>query len=363
MIHKMVSSVIDACVHQWTLDYEELGKMMSDPWGKKMGIKAQMRHIPSVGSAMTLLPWHHAFWNEDAPETDTPAGEYTNSEQYKSPEKMDRRLAETGVETAILAGHEIRFLPSIASPDFATEIAAGYNELLTSRWLESYDRFKGSIVVAMNDPDAAAAEIAEYADHPDVVSVLLFGGWDRPFGHQSYRPVYEAAVDADLPLTIHTSGNPTTRQTAMGIPEHYVTHDTNLSQNHAVNLVSMVMQGVFEDHPDLDVVWAGEGIDWALHPMWRATRYYRNFEPQVPRTLEREPHEQIRDSCYFVSYPVGGLPAEKLTNMIELVGIENLLYGSGYPDWHSDTLKALPELGNAERSRVFQANAKEVYGL
>jgi len=357
------SGIVDTCVRQYTIDYAKMAERVPEPWSTKLNIKSKVED-PAAGTLMATLPWYHAYWNEDSPEYDRPdSDDYTRSEEYRSPEKIDEHLAERGVDTALLTGHQIKFLPAVMNPEFTAVIASAYNELLTDLWLNSSDRLKGGIVVPMNNPDAAVEEIEKYADHPNMVTAIFFGGTELPFGHRDYRPIFDAVAAANLPVTILTSENPVHRQVAMGLPKHYATFNTNVTQNHYVNLVSMLFQGLFDEYPDIDFVWAGEGMGWILQPMWRSTRYYRNLEPQVPKTLEKEPHEYIENN-YVTTYPMPHLDSETTARLINMVGAENIMYASGYPHWNHDEPDALPdELSDDDQEKILTGNVKQVYGL
>jgi len=357
------SGIVDTCIRQYTIDYAKMAERVPDPWSTKLNIKSKVED-PAAGTLMATLPWYHAYWNEDSPEYDRPdSDDYTRSEEYRSPEKIDEHLAERGVDTALLTGHQIKFLPAVMNPEFTAVIASAYNELLTDLWLNSSSRLKGGIVVPMSNPDAAVEEIEKYADHPNMVTAIFFGGTELPFGHRDYRPIFDAVAAANLPVTILTSENPVHRQVAMGLPKHYATFNTNVTQNHYVNLVSMLFQGLFDEYPDIDFVWAGEGMGWILQPMWRSTRYYRNLEPQVPKTLEKEPHEYIENN-YVTTYPMPHLDSETTARLINMVGAENIMYASGYPHWNHDEPDVLPdELSDDDREKILTGNVKQVYGL
>lgn len=358
----MCPPAIDTCLHQWSIDYGKMSEQVSFPWNDKLEIKTKVQDV--AGTLMSVLPWYHATWNEDSPgyERENP-NSYTNSKDYRSPEHFEEMLTQRDIETGLLLGHEIRFLPTVINPEYASEIATAYNNILIEDWLEATDNLAGSIVVAMNDPDAAAEEIHRCADHPDMVSVLLLSGQAQSFGHPYYRPVFKAAAEENLPITVQTSGNPVHRQTAMGLPERYETYHANLVQNYMTNLISMIFQGVFDRHPDLDVVWTGEGASWALQPGWRGTRYYRNMEPQVPQQLEKEPHEYVQDNCYFTTYPLGRHEREQTESLFEMVGTDNIVYGSGYPYWNDDDENELVSAVGEEKAGIFNENARKVYEL
>jgi len=350
---------IDTCVQQWAVDVGKMKDYVPNKWHRRLAVKSKIQD-PISGTLMPSIPWYHDFWGEDALDDETT---YEDAQHYRSPDAMDTVLADRGVDTALLTSHEMRFLPAIPSPDYSAALASAYNEVVASDWVSTSDRFVGSVVVSTSNPEAAAAEVRKYADNPDMVTVLVYGGGELPLGHRSYDPLYEAAAEADMPLTIHVSGNPIHRQTAMGIPEHYVTHDTNLAHNHMTNLVSMLFQGVFDRYPDLNIVYAGQGVSWVLQTLWRSTRYYRNLEDTSPVHLEREPIEYLETNCYVTTYPLGVLPDETSVSLFDMVGFDRILYGSGYPYWNADTVEDLPGLEDEHREQILAENASRVYGL
>lgn len=353
--------VVDACVHQWTTDPGKMTDLVPEKWRQRLYIKSRIQD-PVSGTIMPTLPWYHAYWNEDAPDHEAPDGAYTNSAEYRDPGALSEALADRGVERALLTGHVVNFLPAIPNPDYAAALASAYNTLLAEEWVADHDRLAGAVALPTKHPAAAVREVEAYADDPKMVAALAFGGGPMPLGHDYLWPIYGAVEDAGLPLVVHRSGNPTYRQTSMGLPQHYVTHDANLVQNHMTNVLSLVFQGVFDAHPDLHVVWAGEGVSWILHTLWRATRYYRNLEGEAP-TLDREPIDYVGSNMSFVTYPLERLDGDYLAQLFDMVGVEQVMFGSGYPHWNADTLEALPELEEDTRELVIRGNAERVFGL
>ena len=354
--------VVDATIHQWTVDLSEMKDLVPERWQQRLATKSMIQD-PVSGTLMPTIPWYHAYWNEDAKdyEREDP-DQWTNSERYSSPELLEETLAEQGVETAILTGHEMRFLPALLNAEYQTAIASSYNQLLKKRWLADSDRLKGGILVSMSDPEGAVAEIERYAADPDMVTVLVYGGHELPLGHHIHHPVYEAAQDAGLPITIHTSGNPVHRQTAMGLPAYFATHDINLAQNHMTNAISLVFERVFDMYPDLQIVWSGQGTEWVLQTKWRSTRYYRNIEEQAP-DIDKEPWEYMQDNFSFTTYPMGRMDPEHQHSLWRMAGIDNVIYASGYPDWNSDTPTDLPDLPEEDKDKILRENAERVYNL
>lgn len=356
------AGIVDSCVQQWSTDLTEMKDLVDEKWYRRLNIKSKI-HDPMAGSLVPNGPLYNAFWNEDSPDYERPeSGEYTNSEQYSSPDLLEDHLTEQGVETALLTGHELRYINSLPNMDYQSNVASAYNELLRRDWVEPSEMLKGAFLLTPDNPDAAVEEIEKFGDHPDFVTGLIYGGGKFLLGHEYLEPIYEAAEEHDVPLTIQTSGNPTYRQIVGGVPEHYVEFDANLVQNHMTNLINMVFQGVFERHPDLDVVWAGEGVAWILQTMWRSTRYYRN-ETASDVDLEKEPDEYVRDNCYATTYSINYLGDEGLSDIYDMFGFDRVIYGSGYPFWNHDEADDLPTLTDEQEHQITKANAERVYGL
>ena len=359
----MDANVIDTGIHQWTFGPNLLrvrDRLSPEQFYRQAMIdRNEERPGPLSGTLMPTLPGYHAYWNEDAPgETDPAPGD-----KYSSPDWMDERLEKRDVDVAILGGHEIQFLPGLLEPGYKAQLCSVYNDLLLEEWVAQSPRFKAAVVVSPDDPEGAVQEIRRHADHDDVVTVTVFSGDRLPLGHPQLFPIYEAIEKAGVPLTIYTSGNPVHRQTALGQPDHFVTRDVNLVQNHMVNLANMLLNGVFAEFPDLEVVWAGEGAEWAVHTMWRTTRYYREFKPMVPYELPKSPEKYVKDRCYFTTYPLGRIEPEVRSDIYNMIGPENVLYASGYPRWDHDSAADIEELPEGTRERILSENARDLYGL
>src|SRR4051794_18813197 len=107
-----------------------------------------------------------------------------------------------GISRAVLIGGEVLGLGAMPDPDAAALIASAYNDWLAETWLSADDRYRGNLVVGAQDPAAAAREIHRAARHPRFVGGLL-PPTHVPMGQRHYYPVYEAAAEHGLPITVH----------------------------------------------------------------------------------------------------------------------------------------------------------------
>ncbi|MCZ8517076.1 amidohydrolase family protein [Paenibacillus filicis] len=255
-------------------------------------------------------------------------------------------------------------------PDFATAIAAAYNDWLADTWLDKYNHdgvFKGSITIAHQDPLAAAKEIERWAGHPHFVQVMTDSGARAPFGQRHYYPIYEACEKHGFPMAIHpgTDGMGINIQPSPGYPTHYIEWHTCLSLGFQAHLVSFLTEGVFEKFHNFRVVLVEGGVSWLPALMWRLDAEYKALRFEVP-WVKKKPSEYLRDHVRITSQPLERPENDQhLLNILEMMDAEHILmFSSDYPHWDFDSPKvAFPKLPDALKRRIFYENAKEFYNL
>lgn len=276
-------------------------------------------------------------------------------------------LDDNGIDRAVLIGGEVLGLGALPDPDAAAVIASAYNDWLAQTWLAADDRYRGTLVVGAQDPALAAREIRRAGRDERFVAVLL-PLTNILMGERHHYPIYEAAAELGLPVTVHPNSGEgiyrTSPPMAGGTPTYYVEWHTGLSQVFQANVISLVCHGVFERFPDLKVVVTEGGIGWIPDVVWRLDKNVKGLRDEVP-WIKRLPSEYIADHVRFTTQP---LPEPKrrghLHALLEAAQAERtLMFSSDYPHWDFDdprhVLTALPP---ATRERVKARNAIETYG-
>src|SRR5260370_17383423 len=100
-------------------------------------------------------------------------------------------------------------------------LAFAANECQLARWALRDERLKASVVVPYEDAEASAQEIRRRAADPNFVHVLILSRTAEALGRKRYWPIYEAAVEAGLPIGIHAFGYGGRARTKIGLPELY----------------------------------------------------------------------------------------------------------------------------------------------
>ena len=278
-------------------------------------------------------------------------------EQY-----LDRR----GVDLAILTG-SLQSLGVQPNPDLAAAIARGVNDWTLDCWIRPFACYKGSILIAPQDPDQAVAEIDRLGDDPGMVQVLMGSASEAPFGRRAYHPIYAACVRHNLPLALQVGGEgagTSSPATAVGHPTTYFEWYGSLPQSYMGHIMSMVTEGVFERFPTLKVVLYNGGVFWLPHVMWRFDKNWKAQRSETP-WVKQAPSRYILDHFYSTTYPLEAAPEPKyLHQVLAMIEAERtLLFSSNYPEWAlGDPFEMIRDVPDALRQRVMADNALAVYG-
>lgn len=249
--------------------------------------------------------------------------------------------------------------------DYSAALCRALNEWQVAEWTGRDSRLKASIVVPYEDPQAAAAEIAHWAGHPDFVQVLLLSRTAEPLGQRKYWPIYAAAEAARRPIAVHAFGYGGYPVTGGGWPSYYIEEMIGHSQCCQALLTSMVLEGVFARFPGTRVLLIEAGVAWLPSLMWRLDKVRARNASETPHLKER-PSDTIRRHVWLTTQPMEEPEKRKhFRDMVDWIGIDRLLFATDYPHWDfDDPLWAVPvRLSEAEQAALFQGNAKALYGL
>jgi uncharacterized protein len=221
----------------------------------------------------------------------------------------------------------ISAIEALHSEDLAAALARGLNEWLRWRWIAVDHRLRGSITVAPQSTEGAVAEIERLAGDGRFVQVLMPLRGQHPLGRRLYWPIYEACVRHGLALAIRTGGNIGSAITPIGWPSHLVEDHASQSQAFQAQVMSLVLEGVFNRLPDLKVVLIGSGVSWLPSLCWRLDKNWKGLRREVP-WVDRKPSEIVRSSLRLTVRPFDA-PADALGEVLGQLGSESMLLYSG----------------------------------
>ncbi len=272
------------------------------------------------------------------------------------------------------AGSDIVILePTVKAtrlPEATAAMATAVNRWLDAQWLDAHNnwhqRWRGSICVAIDDPQAAVAEIEHWAGHT-YMSQILIKAEPRPcWGDPRYDPIWAAAVKHGLPVSCHLSRGAyeTMPMPPVGFPSYNHDFMVTYSLLAANQIMSLIFDGVFDRFPALRIVFVEHAFTWILPLMWRMDAIYAARGSFM--SITRKPSEYVKEHIKFTTQPLD-YPEDKteLTRAFEWMEADKiLLYSSDYPHWTFDDPRWLVKhLPPTAREKVMFRNGIETYHL
>jgi len=326
--------------------------------------------VPSVEA---LFPYLAAHWREYI-RTSAFKGPTDTAYPPKAPTTV-RKAAPTPTSVDVVREHvlgadavEIGILncaysvDSLHNPDTAAAMAAAVNDWLVAEWLEREPRLRASVVVPTRIPEMGAREIERIGDHPGFVQVLLPVRSEAPYGSRRYLPIFEAAARKNLVVSLQFGGAPGNPPTGMGWPSYYVEEYVGMAQVFQTQVLSLIVEGVFDRLPDLRVALVEGGWTWLPSLMWRIDKDWKGLRREVPWNT-KPPSAYVYERMRLTLQPMDAPPDERhVLQLFNQLGSDDLLlYASDYPHWHDSSLPI--GLDDTVRRKILRDNAWAFYRL
>lgn len=279
----------------------------------------------------------------------------------------DRRVAEmdaAGIDMQILSLNS----PGVeqAEPDEAVSCARDANDILAEAIERHPTRFAGFASLPIQSPNEAAKELER------CVSKLGFKGANinghtrgRYLDDAYFAPILERAESLGVPIYLHPTVPPKPVVDALyggfspGVSAVLASSAWGWHIETAVHLLRMVLGGVFDRHPTLQVVIGhlGEGIPFML------PRIDRSLPTQATK-LERPVADYLRQN---VHYTFGGFNfGPTFLDLLLEVGVDRIMFSTDYPYGSMEEarsfLQHLP-VSEEQRARIASGNAERLFRL
>jgi predicted TIM-barrel fold metal-dependent hydrolase len=236
-----------------------------------------------------------------------------------------------------------------------------------NRWIAEYcstapDRLLGCGQTAMRTPEEGIADLRE-------IKALGLRGVMMPgvpahedYDHTDYDAFWDAAVELGLPLSFHilTTRGEQTRGPAMS---------TFLSTVRGCQdiMAMLVLGGVFERHPDLQVVCVEADAGWVPHFMYRMDHAYKRHRFWLPpgQQLSKLPSEYFAESIYVTFQDDW-----TAFRFADAMNWRRLLWANDFP--HSDSTwpwsqglldEHTAQLTDEQREAILCTNVADLYGV
>ena len=269
-----------------------------------------------------------------------------------------------GISFGVLNVTEV-FQFSAQRGGYGVALTRAINEFTAAEWLDPEPRLRAAIAVTADNASAAVEEIERHGRDERFVQVLMTLRNEAPMGNRRYWPIYRAAAEAGLPVAVHVGGIAGHPPSGAGWFSYYFEMHAGHLQAFQAHAISLVFSGVFDEIPNLSIVFVEGGFSWAVPLGWRLDRMQAAFGEEVA-DLRRRPSEYLRH-FWFTTQPIEEPPApEQFHAMVRALHLgDRLLFATDYPHWDFDAPdQALPKgLSPAERRDILSGNAHRLYRL
>lgn len=255
----------------------------------------------------------------------------------------------------------------VPDPGFAEAVCRAYNDWLAEHCRHNPERLVGVGVIPLRHPEVAIREARRSVRELGMRGVMAHPAPadDRILSHPDFDPFYAAMQDLDVPLAFHEGGSGHERTLSSYRYESYIlTHTISHPFEQMTALADMIVGGVFERFPRLQVAYLEASAGWL--PFWldRLDEHVERLHHLAP-DLTLKPSEYFDRQCWISCDP----DERTLAATIGLVGDRKIVWASDYP--HLDaregpvkkffaTQQGLTE-GNFRA--ILQDNPRRLYGL
>ncbi len=271
----------------------------------------------------------------------------------------DRRaaMADVGVDVQVLS----LSTPGVQNlaPEQAVVLQTEANDAL-AQWVQSNpDHFQGFATLATPAPERAAEELRRAVTTLGLDGAMLFGRTrDRNLDHLDNWAIFEAAEELNAPLYLHPQSPPPAVRAAYydgfdpTTNAALATHGLGWHYETGVQLLRMIVAGVFDRFPELRVI-TGHWGEMLLFYLDRIDQLEGNA------TLSRKPSEYFRTNVFVT--PSGVLSQRYLRWTIEVLGVDRVLFATDYPfvplpSGGARSFLANSDLSAADRNLVASGN-------
>jgi predicted TIM-barrel fold metal-dependent hydrolase len=348
-------TVVDTDAHYYdTLD--DIARYLDEPWRSRFQTKIDSPQASIFPGSTGDRDVYGRIQRDDLSMSDM------------TPAEIIQVMGEIGVDKTVLLSQKMLSFARIGGGDERPVLLAnGYTDYMLDQVVDPAEGVYTMAPVPYQHPRKAAELVDRVGDERGIVGFcMVTPGAEPPLGNAKYDVIYEAIEDTGLPVVFHAGGGGLDEFHIKGFERFIETHTLGFLVNNMAQLTSLVVRGVPEKFPDIDLVFQESGLFWVPTMMNRLDAEYLKRPSEAP-LLKKRPSEYMKEFYYGIQpleKPVDPTHLEQIVAMIG--GPDQLLYASDYPHWDYDPPSAITEIGfltDAEKGAILGGNATAVFDL
>ena len=287
------------------------------------------------------------------------------------PEEHIKDMDIDGIDVSIVYPTTGLGLYSTPDSDLLTSMFRTYNDWVGEFCSAIPKRLKGIGMLNIDDVGVGVKELERCAKMGLAGAMIpVAPPIGRPYDREEYEPLWAAAQDLGVPLSMHIQTNrPGPGQEFDNLETMSATFITNVDHWVRMSLGSIIFGGVFERYPKLQVGSVEMELSWAPHFLDRMDYTY------TQRTQETSAGWRFKNgalpSDFFHSNVFLGFQEDALgIRDRDIIGVDNLLWGGDYPHQESTfprSLQIIEEIladcTEEEKTKIVAGNCVRVYNL
>jgi predicted TIM-barrel fold metal-dependent hydrolase len=187
----------------------------------------------------------------------------------------------------------------------------------------------------------------------------------RTLDHPAYEPLWAVLAEANVPVVLHEGTTQDLPQAGNDRYENFLfRHMISHPFEQQMGLLSLIMGGVLERHPNLRAMIVECGVGWAPYWLDRMDDHAVHWG-HASLKLPMKPSDYFRRQVF-----VGAEGDERLLPFtVDAIGDDNICFSTDYPhpdhpfDGVVDGLKSMVGLSDASKAKILGANAARLFGL
>ena len=242
----------------------------------------------------------------------------------------------------------------------AVKLARASNDVLYEAVRRHPDRFAGFATLPTPDPKAAADELERAVSRLGFRGAMIMGlTRGRFMDDRRFRPIFERAVDLDVPLYIHpTPPRPAVQEAYFKEYPVLAVAPLGFTLETLTHTFRLIVSGLFDEFPKLKII-VGHLGETAPFLLWRTDNILSERAP-MPRTFA----EYYREHFWLTTS--GAFSNSALTCSIAEMGVDRILFSIDWPFMSNRAgrtwMDAAP-VSNHNRSLILGENAKKLLKL
>jgi hypothetical protein len=345
--------IVDSDAHYFE-PLEEILKYVPEPWRRRMAKQSPRNLLPnSMGD------------REVAGRIRRDNVSYPLNPM--SPKEVPAAMEFLGVDVSILVSQRLITFGAVPAKDMAVALANGYIDYMLDQVVEPDRGIYTSVVAPTQHSKRAAELIRRVGKERGVAAIcLMTDRLEPPMGDTIYHPIYQAALETDLPIVFHGGGAGLLDLGIRGFQRFISSHTLGFQFFNVVQATSLLEQGIPEKYPGLKIVFQECGLFWAAGLMARLDASYRKRREEMP-LFKKLPSDYMRE-WYYTNQPLEEPKDPRhLRFVFEMIDAERtLMYASDYPHWDFDpprVIQEIPFLSQEAKANILGNTARKVYKL